>query len=124
MCVDDSPGRGILRATAAKRLRAIGEKWKDKDEREGNLPIPIGGVVTVAIDRVDRGHNNAKRLPGVVVDMMVVEERRFYTVACLGGVLKTKYLRNDLIYEVNVTQDAYDLEDVFTNWKLLKVSIH
>ena len=89
--------------------------------REGKLPIPIGGVVTVAIDRVDRGHNDAKRLPGVVVDMMVLEDRRFYTVACSGGVLKTKYLRNDLIYEVNVRQDDFDLQDVFTNWKLLKV---
>ena len=76
----------ILQGEVFCALRAIGEKWKDKDEREGNLPIPIGGVVTVAVDKVDRGHNDAKRLPGVVVDMMVVEERRFYTVACLGGV--------------------------------------
>ena len=41
-----------MRANAAKRLRSIGDKWKSKDEREGNLPIPLGGVVTVGIDKV------------------------------------------------------------------------
>ena len=41
-----------MRANAAKRLRSIGDKWKNKDEREGNLPIPLGGVVTVGVDKV------------------------------------------------------------------------
>ena len=72
-------------------------------------------------DKVDRGHNDGKRLPGGVVEMTVIEERRYYKVACIGGVLKHRYLRADLIYEPLVTRTCYQLDEVFATWKNLKV---
>ena len=53
--------------------------------------------------------------------MTVIEERRFYKVACLGGVLKNRYLRADLIYEPMVSRSCYQLDEVFANWEKLKV---
>ena len=44
------------------------EKRADKQRREGNTPIPKGGVVTLAIPIVDRrGKTDSTRLPGVVI---------------------------------------------------------
>jgi hypothetical protein len=107
------------------KLRSAGQSLKDKDEREGNLSIPIGGVVTVGTDAVDRGHTDAKRLPGVVVNITIHDEVRFYEVACIGGRLPTKYIRRDLIYEPTIPPSAYSLDGIVNDWKSLpKISLH
>ena len=58
--------RKAIRSTAARRMEKVANMRSNKD-REGNTPIPIGGVVTIHIPSVDRGHTDARRLPGVVV---------------------------------------------------------
>ena len=58
--------RKAIRSTAARRMEKVANRRANKD-REGNTPIPIGGVVTIHIPSVDRGHTDARRLPGVVV---------------------------------------------------------
>jgi hypothetical protein len=86
----DTPRRRLLRAASAKKQHTAGDNWKKKDEREGNLPIPIGGVVTVGTDAVDRGHTDAIRVPAVVVRRSVHDDVTYYEVACLGGCLTSK----------------------------------
>jgi len=55
-----------LRVKAAKRMAEKADKRMEK-QREGNTPIPVGGVVTLAIPLVDRGKTDSRRLPGVVI---------------------------------------------------------
>jgi len=57
-----------------------GEVWKSKGERVSSMPIPIGGVVTVDTHPVDRSHTDARRLPGVIVDISIHDEIRYYCV--------------------------------------------
>ena len=78
--IPDSPRRGILREAAADRMAFVAEKWRSTGNREGNTPIPIGGVVTVASDKVDRGHTDDRRLIGVVVEDKIREDKHFYKV--------------------------------------------
>ena len=63
----DSPGRELLRKQSRKRMKEKADKRTEKQRREGNTPIPKGGVVTLAIPIVDRGKTDARRLPGVVI---------------------------------------------------------
>ena len=56
----DTPRRGNQRAQAAKNQAKAAEQWKFGD-REGNMPIPVGCIVTVGIDKVDRGPCDARR---------------------------------------------------------------
>jgi hypothetical protein len=56
----DTPRRGNQRAQAAKNQAKAAEQWKFGD-REGNMPIPVGSIVTVGIDKVDRGPCDARR---------------------------------------------------------------
>ena len=121
----DTPRRRLLRAASAKKQHKAGDIWKKKDEREGNLPIPIGGVVTVGTDAVDRGHTDAIRVPAVVVRRSMHDDVTYYEVACLGGCLTTKYIRRDLIYEPNILPSAYCLDSVMQEWERLpKISVH
>jgi predicted RNA-binding protein with TRAM domain len=75
-----TPRRSAERKKAADRLSSIGDKWKNKGRREGNTPIPVGGVVTVKTSAVDRGHTDDKRLIGVVVFVKDQEDDTFYRV--------------------------------------------
>ena len=63
----DSPVRDLIRAKSSERMAKKAEKRADKQRREGNTPIPKGGVVTLAIPIVDRGKTDSRRLPGVVI---------------------------------------------------------
>ena len=56
----DTPRRGNQRAEASKNQAKAAEEWKFGD-REGNMPIPVGSIVTVGIDKVDRGPCDARR---------------------------------------------------------------
>lgn len=55
-----------LREEASKRMAEKADRRMEK-QREGNTPIPVGGVVTLAIPLVDRGKTDSRRLPGVVI---------------------------------------------------------
>ena len=89
------------------------------------MPIPIGGVVTVDTYPVDRSHTDARRLPGVIVDISIHDEIRYYKLSVVGGTLKDSYTRPDLIYESNLVPNDYDLEDVLEQWRNLpKISVH
>ncbi len=89
------------------------------------MPIPIGGVVTVDIHPVDRSHTDGRRLPGVIVDISIHDEMRFYKVGVVGGILKDSDTRPDLIYESNLVPNDYDLEGVLEQWRNLpKISVH
>ena len=56
----DSPIRGSKRAIASGHQSKAAEAWKFGD-MQGTIPIPIGGVVTVAVDPVDRGPIDPRR---------------------------------------------------------------
>jgi len=56
----DTPRRGNQRAEASKNQAKAAEQWKFGDP-EGNMPIPVGCIVTVGIDKVDRGPCDARR---------------------------------------------------------------
>ena len=43
----ESPTRGIARSTAHANQLNAHQEWKKGSSREGNMPIPIGNVVTV-----------------------------------------------------------------------------
>jgi hypothetical protein len=57
---NDTPRRGNQRAEASKNQAKAAEQWKFGD-REGNMPIPVGSIVSVGIDKVDRGPCDARR---------------------------------------------------------------
>ncbi len=60
LSIDDTPRRGLLRALASANQKKSSDKWRFGD-REGNTPIPVSAVVTVNVDKVDRGHTDLKR---------------------------------------------------------------
>ena len=60
LSLDDTPRRGVLCALASANQNKSSDKWRFGD-REGNQPIPVGAVVTVNIDKVDRAHTDPKR---------------------------------------------------------------
>ena len=55
------PTRGIARSTAHQNQLNAHQEWKKGSSREGNMPIPIGNVVTVFVEKVDRGHTDPRR---------------------------------------------------------------
>jgi len=59
-CEHDTPRRGNLRVLASRNQGKAAEQWK-YGEKEGNMPIPVGAVVTIAIDSVDRGPSDIRR---------------------------------------------------------------
>jgi hypothetical protein len=59
-CEHDTPRRGNQRALASRNQAKAAERWK-YGEKEGNMPIPMGAVVTIAIDSVDRGPSDIRR---------------------------------------------------------------
>jgi len=67
----ESPTRGKARATAhANQLKAH-EEWKKGSSREGTMPIPVGNVVTVHVDKVDRGHTDPKRYVYLIFTLLL-----------------------------------------------------
>lgn len=58
--------RKAIRSKAAERMEKLAKRRANKD-REGNTPIPLGGVVTLHVPSFDRGKTDPNRLPGVVV---------------------------------------------------------
>ncbi len=57
---NDTPRRGNQRAQASRNQAKAAEQWKFGD-REGTMPIPVGSIVSVGIDKVDRGPCDARR---------------------------------------------------------------
>ncbi len=57
----ESPTRKSSRASAHANQIKAHEEWKKGSSREGTMPIPVGNVVTVHVDKVDRGHTDLKR---------------------------------------------------------------
>ena len=117
---EDTPRRGMLRAKACTRMAEMGTSWVKKGQREGNVPIPIGAVVTLATTHLDRSHSDDRRLPGVIVDVTIHDDTRFYKVGVVGGVLKDAYQRRDLVHERDIEDVAYGLENVVATWKTAK----
>ena len=101
-------------------MTILGDQWGKKGRREGIIPIPVGEVVTIGTTHLDRSHTDARRLPGVVVEVNVHDETNFYKVGVLGGVLKDSYQRGDLTHEPDIEPAAYGLEDVAATWKTAK----
>jgi hypothetical protein len=120
----DSPGRGLLCIAAAQRQRQQADRMKKRCLQENNNAkekIPVGGVVLIKIDKVDRSKLGNKRLACVVIE---VTERGQYRIACKGGVLENVYLRQDLHYEEHKLPASYDLEEALQQWRSMdKVSI-
>ena len=59
LATGDTPTRGLARAEAAKNMVLAGQAW-NRNRREGNMPIPLGGVATLSVHHVDRAHPDAK----------------------------------------------------------------
>ncbi len=57
----ESHTRRQARATAHSNQLKAHEEWKKGSSREGTMPIPVGNVVTVHVDKVDRGYTDPKR---------------------------------------------------------------
>ncbi len=106
----DSHGRGLLHVTAAKRQQKQADRMKKRCFQECNKreDIPVGGVVLLKIDKVDRSKIDNRRLTCVVVELT---EQGQYRLVCKGGVLENVYLFQDLHYEENKTPAFYGLED-------------
>jgi hypothetical protein len=51
----------------AKNSQRHHAELKNNGYREGNFPLPKGTVVTLRMDKVDRGHTDSLRLPGTTV---------------------------------------------------------
>ena len=99
-----------------------GDAW-NRNRREGNVPIPIGGVVTLNVHHVDRAHPDAKRVPAVVVEVIApIGENgcTFYRVASRKGVLKNTYMRAELIHEIMVPPSTYGLDEMLKGWRHYK----
>ena len=121
---EDSPHRGNLRAKAAANQFKASHKWKH-GEREGNHKLSVGAVVSVSVDKVDRNHVDFPRLPGVVVEVTEHDDRNFYKVAVMGGVLTTAFTRWSLQHIPLVNPAAYGLEGLTETWRTLpEVSVY
>ena len=115
----DSPGRGQLRSSAAQNLVHASEGW-NRNRREGNQAIPVGQVVTVKAPKVDRGHCDAQRVPGVVVEVTEHDGFSFHKVAVKGGLLKDALTRASLEHELHMKPQAFDgLAGLIDTWKTL-----
>jgi hypothetical protein len=79
----------------------------------------VGTVVSIRLEKVDRGRTDFGRLPGVVIG---ITEHQQYRIGVKGGRLKVAYRRSDLIVEESKTALCYDgLSEVLSvDWKSLK----
>ena len=58
------------------------------------------------------------RLPGVVLDIRVHDNKSFYKIGVVGGILNTSYLRQDLVHEIKQTPEFFGLEGIREgNWR-------
>ena len=92
-------------------------QW-NKDRELGGGPLPVGSIVSVAVDKKDRGPGDYVRVTGAVVE---VSEHGCHRIVCMGGVLKNVYFRSDLMHEPNLDVTLIGIEEEFGNWKSLKI---
>ena len=123
----DSPDpiRAKARGEAREKQIQNSMEWA-KGVREGNFPLPTGTVVTIHLAKVDRGHTDPIRLPGLIVKRSIHEDEHFYRIAVVGGVLENAYKRRDLNIELNVPATAYGLQDMVEKYEgntLKKISL-
>ena len=111
--------RGNIRHLAAQNLVHASKGW-NRGRREGNQAIPLGAVVTMKIPKVDRGHCDTQRLPGIVVEVTEHDGFYFHKVAVKGGVLQSALTRAELEHEVHIQPPAFDgLTTLIDIWRTL-----
>jgi hypothetical protein len=116
----DTPNRGEKRKAAAEGMKAQGERMRRQaGGRDDTINVPpVGTVVLVAADRVDRGKCDHRTVPGVVLHMT---EHDNYHIGCIGGVLKDCLSREALRVENGKTPASYGLENLLSvEWTSLK----
>ncbi len=63
----------------AKNSQRHHAELKNNGYREGNFPLSKGTVVTLHMDKVDRGHTDSLRLPGTIGLISIFQ----YIINCL-----------------------------------------
>ena len=92
-------------------------KRYNRNREDNRPPLKVGNVVTLAVDRVDRGPSDDPRVAGVVVE---VTKHNNYRIGLRAGVLQTCMERGDLQLRPNATPQAFGLDLVLKNWRTMK----
>ncbi|CAM9895223.1 unnamed protein product, partial [Heterosigma akashiwo] len=118
---DCSPNRAKIRARCYKAMESQAKK---KMRKAASLPgaegrLPVGTVVLLKIDNVDRAHGDATQLVGVVAESTA---KGNHTIVSCPGVLKNKYYAGDLQVLKHSTPDMHDLNEALESgsWKKMK----
>ena len=92
--------------------------------RAASLPgaegqLPVGTVVLLRVDDVDRAHGDPTQLVGVVAESTA---KGNHTIVSRPGVLKNKYYAGDLQVLKHSTPDMHDLNEALESgsWKKMK----
>ena len=122
---DGTPTRSALRRKSKEAMIAQGERMRKYAQQRSNGnkvgAIPVGTVVRVKVDKVDRGKLDHKSVPGVIVE---VTEHDNYRIACKGGTLKECLGAQRFQVETLKKPKHYDLDEPFSNWQFMrKISI-
>ncbi|CAN0008561.1 unnamed protein product, partial [Heterosigma akashiwo] len=118
---DCSPNRAKIRARCYKAMESQAKKMRKK---AASLPgaegwLPVGTVVLLKIDNVDRAHGDPTQLVGVVAESTA---KGNHTIVSRPGVLKNKYYAGDLQVLKHSTPDMHDLNEALESgsWKKMK----
>jgi len=105
--VDLTPNRKGRREAANEIMIMQAKRMKLNAGGRPDLtqPLTVGTVVTVALEKVDRGKTNLRRLPGVV---LAITERSQYRIGVKGGTLKNCFRRGDLVVEREKNAGCYE----------------
>ena len=111
----------MKRAAARDALNKQAEKMrKNAGGRQCTMKgLTVGTVVTIALQKVDRGRTDYPRIPGVVIG---ITNHRMYRIGVAGCRLKTAYPRSALLVENLKTAACYrGFQDVLSvEWHTLK----
>ena len=95
----ESPARHVIRGLASANMKKAAERY-NKHRDDDLPPLKVGDVVTLAVDRVDRGPIDDLRVAGVVVE---VTKNNNYRIGLRAGCLQTCMGRGELQLRPNAT---------------------
>ena len=114
--LSSSPGRDVLRQQAHDQLMKQAEKMKKRAEMKqtGGLPLPIGAIVHLRLEDVDRGKLDNFNATLVVLD---VTAKQNYTVGNRAGIYKEKVFRSYLTLVPNATPEMVGLDQLLSDYE-------
>lgn len=118
----ESPGRKQARLDSYQKMRKQAVRMQNyAAKNDGNVgaELPVGTIVSIPIQNVDRAKVDATCATCVIVEQVIVGETKMmkYRLACTAGVLKSLRARTNLRPIPHVTPELMGLDDALQNWR-------